>query len=235
MPSIAIVTLCVGRDYKKDMYLGLKSKQEYAERHGYTFITGGEDVWDREKPIQWSKFHYLLKYLDDFDYLFWSDADAIILQPQIRLEDLIIPKLPENKDLLWTFDVCNHYNNGHMLIRGKSTWVRDYFQRCLKQDDLLYHIWWDNAAMIRLYENNPEDRKKIETLHESWLINSYVFGPRDTANDPSVRLYKHGDFLIHFAGVYKSSSIRKLMEYVVQQVSKQEELDKRYCDVLRNN
>jgi hypothetical protein len=235
MPRIAIITLCVGADYKRDMEPGLQSKREYAEKHGYDFLCGGEDVWDRDKPIPWSKFHFILKYIDNYDYLFWSDADAIILRQDLRLEDHVLTHLPARKDLLWTMDACNHLNNGHMLIRGRSAWAKDYFQRCLQQTDLLYHIWWDNAAMIRLYETVPTDNEKIQTLKEHWIMNSYIFGPKDTANDPTTRLYRHGDFLVHFAGVYHSAAIKNLMLYVKKQHELGQEINPILCDSLRLN
>jgi len=233
MPSIAILTFCVGADYKKAMEPGLNSKRIYATRHGYDFHTGGEDVWDHDKPIPWSKFHFILKYLDQYDYLFWSDADVILLNQDLRLEDHVLPHLPKDKDIVWTMDACNHYNNGHLLIRGKSAWVKDYFQRCLQQTDLLYHIWWDNAAMIRLFENNPLDNAKIHTLKEHWIMNSYLFGPNDTANDPSVRLYRHGDFLLHLAGVYNPTIIHKIMNYVAEQCTEKKPLDPQLLDKWR--
>ena len=225
MTKIAILTFCVGTDYKKAMEPGLQSKREYAKRHGYDFHTDGEDVWDRDMPIPWSKFNFILKYLDDYDYLFWSDADVILLNQELKLEDHVFPHLPANKDILWTFDACGHYNNGHLLIRGKSAWVRNYFQRCLQQKDLLYHIWWDNAAMIRLFETNPDDNAKIHTLKEHWIMNSYLYGPKDTANDTSTRLYKHGDFLVHFAGVYNHATIHHLMNYVLDNYRAKTALD----------
>lgn len=234
-PKIAILTFCVGADYKKAMEPGLASKRAYAARHGYDFHTGGEDVWDKSKPIPWSKFHFILKYLDNYDYIFWSDADAIILNQDLTLESHILPLLPDTKDILWTFDACDHYNNGHLFVRGRSAWVRDYFNRCLKQTDLLYHIWWDNAAMIRLYESNAADKAKIETCREHWQFNSYVFGPRDTADDPSIRLYKHGDFLIHFAGVYDPFNIYRMMRYVKVQCEKGKAPDPAQLDAWRKS
>jgi len=233
MSRIAILTFCVGADYKKAMEPGLASKRAYAAKHGYDFHSGGEDVWDRSKPIPWSKFHYILKYLDSYDYIFWSDADAIILNQDLALETQILPLLPADKDILWTFDACNHYNNGHLLVRGKSAWVRDYFNRCLQQTDLLYHIWWDNAAMIRLFESHRADAAKIETCRDHWLFNSYVFGPKDTADDLSVRLYRPGDFLIHFAGVYDPFNIYRMMKYVESQYKKNAPLDTKLLDTWR--
>jgi len=224
-PQIAILTFCVGADYKKAMEPGLASKRAYAAKHGYDFHTGGEEIWDHSRPIPWSKFNYILKYLDDYDYIFWSDADAIILDMNQKLETQILPLLPSNKDILWTYDACNHYNNGHLLVRGRSAWVRDYFNRCLTCRDLTYHIWWDNAAMIHLFETNPADKAKIETCHEHWKFNAYVFGPKDNADDVSTRLYRPGDFLIHFAGVYEAWNIYRMMRYVQHQHSKGASLD----------
>jgi hypothetical protein len=233
MPKTAILTFCVGADYKKAMEPGLASKREYAKRHGYDFHTDGEDVWDHDKPIPWSKFHFILKYLDQYDYLFWSDADVILLNQDLRLEDHVLPHLPKDKDILWTMDACNHYNNGHLLIRGKSSWVKNYFQRCLQQNDLLYHIWWDNAAMIRLFESNPLDQSKIYTLKEHWIMNSYLFGPKNTAQDKSVRLYRHGDLLLHFAGVYDPYNIHRMMKYVLERYKTKTPLDLALLDAWR--
>ena len=100
---IAILTFCVGADYKKAMDPGMESKRAYAKRHGYTFLEGGEDVWDRKKPIPWSKIRFIQKYLDDYDFLFWCDADVILTNPDLRLEDHLLSCLPETKDMLCVF------------------------------------------------------------------------------------------------------------------------------------
>lgn len=233
MPTIAILTFCVGADYKKAMEPGLQSKREYAKRHGYDFHTDGEDVWDRDMPIPWSKFNFILKYLDQYDYIFWSDADAIILNQSLKLEDHVLPLLPPGKDIMWTMDACRQLNNGHLLIRGKSAWVRDYFKRCLQQKDLLYHIWWDNAAMIRLFETVPTDKEKIHTLRENWVMNSYLYGPNNKATDTSERLYKHGDLLVHLAGIYQPTTINRILLYVLEKYRKNEPLDLNLLDTWR--
>ena len=233
--KIAILTFCVGADYKKAMEPGLESKRKYAKKHGYELHIGGEDVWDRTRPIPWSKLRFIQKYLNQYDYLFWSDADAIIMNHDLKLETHVLPLLPENKDLAWTFDACNHYNNGHLIIRGRSVWLNDFLNRAYQQTDLVHHIWWDNAAMIRLFETNQDDKSKIETIKEHWLFNSYVFGPNNSASDNSARLYKHGDFLIHFAGVYDNKTICRMMKYAQSQYDKSEPLDTKLLDDWRKN
>ncbi len=213
-PSIAILTFAVGADYKKAMEPGMASKRDYAKRHGYTFLEGGEDVWDRKKPIPWSKIRFILKYLNEYDYLFWSDGDVIITNPDLCLEDHILPLLPKSKDMLWCRDACGNLNNGNVLFRGKSAWVKDFLERCYAQDDLTHHIWWDNAAFCRLYETNMVDRSMIETCLNSRLFNSYLFSRSNTAGDPAADLYKPGDFLVHFAGVYDAWNIHRCMLYM---------------------
>lgn len=211
--KIAILTFAVGADYKRAMEPGMASKRAYAARHGYTFLEGGEDVWDRRRPIPWSKIRFILKFLDAFDYIFWSDGDVIITNPALRLEDHVVPLLPADKDMLWCRDACGNLNNGHVLFRGKSAWARDFLERCYAQEDLMHHIWWDNAAFCRLSEN-PADKAMIETCMDARRFNSYVFSRTDKADDPEADLYKPGDFLVHFAGVYDTWNIHRFMLYI---------------------
>jgi hypothetical protein len=212
--SIAILTFAVGADYCKAMEPGMASKRAYAARHGYTFLEGGADVWDRKKPIPWSKIRFILKYLDKYDYVFWSDGDVLITNPDLRLEDVVLPVLPTGKDMLWCRDACGNLNNGNVLFRGKSAWARDFLERCYAQNDLMHHIWWDNAAFCRLYETNASDKAMIETSEDPARFNAYLFDRENSAESTKVRLYRHGDFLVHLAGVYDIWNIHRCMVYL---------------------
>jgi hypothetical protein len=214
-PKIAIITMVIGADYTKAMEPGLESKRKYAKKHGYDLYIGGAEVWDRKRPIPWSKLPFMLKFLDDYDYLFWSDADVVIMNDDLKLETHIVPLLPPHKDLLWTKDVCGNLNSGNMLIRGKSAWVRAMFKSTYEQEDLIHHIWWENAGMIRVIESSPANTAKTETLTDFSLFNVYIFGPQNKATDPSARLYKTGDFLVHFAGVSNQWNIYRMMKYLL--------------------
>lgn len=215
-PRIAILTFAVGADYKRAMEPGMASKRAYAARHGYAFHEGGEDVWDRKKPIPWSKIRFIQKYIDQYDYVFWSDGDVVITNPNIRIEDLLIPLLPEGKDMLWCRDACGNLNNGNVLFRGRSAWSKDFLERAYNQPELTHHIWWDNAAFILLYETVAADRAKIETCEDSARFNAYLFDRTNKAEGEAAfgRLYRPGDFLVHFAGVYDMWNIHRFMLYM---------------------
>jgi hypothetical protein len=210
---IAVLTFAVGGDYKRAMEPGMASKRAYCSRHGYTFLEGGEDVWDRKKPIPWSKINFILKYLDDYDFLFWSDGDVIITNPEKRLEDLVLPLLTSGKDMVWCRDACGNLNNGNVLFRGRSAWAKDFLQRCYAQEQLTHHIWWDNAAFCLLYETVEADKTHIVTVEDPALFNAYLFD-RENSAESAVRLYQPGDFLVHFAGVYDAWNIHRCMVYV---------------------
>jgi len=132
----------------------------------------------------------------------------MITNLHIRLEDNVIPLLPADKDLLMTIDACGHLNSGNMLMRN-SPWLRDWWKRVGEQTDLLYHIWWENAAMIRLLETVPSDLAKTETTAEHWRFNAYLRGL------PGEPLWKPGFFLVHFAGVYDLKKMEKIQKEIL--------------------
>ena len=209
---VIIATLAIGADFRKSLGPALKSKEDYAARHGYRFVLGGEEVWDREKPIPWSKVGFvgnLLASLADGELVFLSDADVLITNPEIRLEDAVVPYLPPEKDLLMTIDACGHLNSGNMLMRN-GPWLRDWWRRVGEQTDLTYHIWWENAAMIKLLETVPTDLAKTETTAEHWRFNAYLRGL------PGERLWTPDCFLVHFAGIYDTKKMEELQEQILR-------------------
>jgi len=211
MEPVHILTLAIGADFKQALLPALESKRYYALKHGYKYIEGGENFWDRERPIPWSKVGFVLDTLSklpDGSLLFLSDADVMITNPGLRLEDVVIPLLPDEKDLLMTIDACGHLNSGNMLMRN-SAWLRDFWRRVGEQTDLLYHIWWENAAIIRLLETVPADLAKTETTAEHWRFNAYLRGL------PGQRLWTPDCLLVHFAGVYDTGKMVQLQKEIL--------------------
>jgi hypothetical protein len=207
-----ILTLAIGKDFCQALEPALASKRAYASRHGYTYIQAGEEFWDRERPIPWSKVDFVLKTLSEYadgELFFLSDADVMITNPALRLEDHVLPLMPADKDLLMTIDACGHLNSGNMLMRN-SAWLRDWWRRVGEQTDLLYHIWWENSAMIRLLETVPSDLAKTQTTAEHWRFNAYLRGI------PGERLWTPDCLLVHFAGVYDPKRMAKLQAEILR-------------------
>ena len=207
---ITIATLAIGHDFC-DMLSGcLESKKKYAIRHGYIYNQGGEEFWDRDRPIPWSKIPFILSILEKLEdgALVWlSDADVLITNPALLLEEHVLPMLPVEKDMLMFIDACGHLNSGNLLMRN-SAWLRDYWKRVGQQTDLLYHIWWENAAMIKLLELNASDLAHVEISGNHTRFNSYIQGLQGQP------LWSPEHFLVHFAGIYDIKKIKSLTEAV---------------------
>jgi len=207
---VTIVTLVIGEDFKKGLKKCLESKRVYASTNGYDYREGGADFWDRSRPIPWSKVPYLLSILNTLPEkaIIWlSDADVLITNPSLRLEDHILPFFPETKDMMMTIDACGHLNSGNMFMRN-TPWLKNFWKRVGEQTDLLYHIWWENAAIIKLLETVPSDLAHVEITSDHTRSNSYLQGI------PGQPLWKPGHFLVHFAGVYDTKRIQVLVESI---------------------
>jgi len=205
-----ILTLAIGADYRRALQKALDSKVSYAKKQGYTYIQGNESEWDRERPISWSKVPFLLRHLYQFPEgaLVWlSDADVYITNQDIRFEDHVVPLLPADKDMLMVHDSCGHVNAGNILMRN-TPWVRDFWKRVYEQTDVIYHIWWENAGILKLMEANESDRQKIEVTNDCRRFNAYLMGLLDAP------LWQPGDFLVHFAGVYDAKKMSSLMDAI---------------------
>lgn len=206
--TVTIVTLVIGADYRRSLDKALESKRAYALKQGYTYIQAGEESWDRTRPIAWSKVPFLLKTLSSLPEggIVWlSDADVLITNPDLTMESHVLPLLPLDKDMLLVNDACNHVNSGNIVMRN-SPWCRDFWRRVNEREDCTYHIWWENMAIIKILEETPSDRDKVHITNQHKRINAYVMGL------PGEPLWTPGDFLVHFAGVYKPERMSALIE-----------------------
>jgi hypothetical protein len=193
-----LLTLAIGEDFRKSLSRLLDSKKEYCKKNNYECIIGGEEFWDRERPIPWSKIPFLLHVLENSsegELIFMSDADVYITNMDLKLETHVVPLLSDGKDLLMTIDSCGHINDGNILIRN-TEWSRGFWKRVYEQTDLLYHPWWENAAVIKLLELNRSDLEKTQITNKCRTFNAYIQGL------PNMPLWMPGDFLVHFAGIY---------------------------------
>lgn len=193
-----MATLAIGSDYVRALKTCLDSKQAYADKHGYVYVQAGEQFWDRFRPIAWSKIPFLLDLcnrLPEGTLIWQSDADVLITNSDLTIEQQMVSLLPENKDMLLSLDACGHINSGNILFRN-TAWSRDFWKRVGDMKQFTYHPWWENAAMCCLWENNTEDFNKIEISRQHKKFNAYIRAM------PGEQAWAPGDFLVHFAGIY---------------------------------
>jgi galactosyl transferase GMA12/MNN10 family len=196
--KFAICSVVSGTEFKKSVELCTQSQEAYALRHGYTRITD-ESVCDPSRPLPWSKIPLIQKYLSHYDYIVWMDADVLIMNPEIKLE-IFINMMKPSSFMIIGHDL-NNLNTGVFVIRNCPL-AREFLADVWNKTEYLNHKWWEQGAIIDLWENSEKYRPHIDILEHRHINIMNAF---HSEIDPEVH-WLPGDFCIHFAGIYKLNS-----------------------------
>ena len=169
--------------------------EAYCKRHGYDFLRVVQAKEDMSKlssgrHLAWGKVALLRHLLqgreqlvpgceklgvraEDFDYIAWIDADAMILNHALKLEELV--SVAQNADFIIGEDMADtdFLNTGLMLFRTSSSWCQDLLQQWWDDSDVRWHheVCWDQTGLCSLLQ-----AKGILHQKERWF--SWYGGPR---------------------------------------------------------
>jgi len=215
--KIAIVTL-FDHNYSDLAKMSIKNKIEYANKHNYDFIYF-DDVIDKTRPPQWSKVKAVECILKDYDWVWWIDIDALIIEFDIMLESLI----DDNYDLIFTSNKYSYLSNGSSFFKNTQL-TFDFLSDCydLKHDCLknvnVNVFDHEQQSMRELILNVEEYKSKSKLIDErccnSFCIteNSQVLSAYPSWNLES-NIYQKGDFVIQFCGRSFSERINDFEKY----------------------
>ncbi|KAH9543216.1 hypothetical protein CY35_13G051900 [Sphagnum magellanicum] len=222
------------RSFEGLMELVTPNKRSYVARHGYEFVDAS-DVLDKERPPSWSKILAVKKNLPHYDWVFWNDADSVVTNPAISLEEIIHSAVGDSEvnsmpDFIITKDVTG-VNAGMFFFRN-SEWSRHFLD-----------LWWnqtafvqpfgqsksgDNDALKHLLDIMPENERNqhIRIPQMQCLFNSNVwkFSWRSGLRLVTVTktiwqgVYSKGDFMVHLAGL---DDKKKLIEEVLHDIKEE--------------
>ncbi len=201
--QIALVSLASGQEYRESVKLGLQNKQEYCAQHGHDFICGEKSL-DTSRSIAWSKLLLILNVMenDKYKWIFWTDADALIMNTGLFIEDLI----DENYNLIINNDF-NGFNSGHFLIKN-CEWSRRFLREAYTHEEFINHTEWDQGAMLATLQENSKYSAKTKIIPQR-LMNSFP----DAHGSLLQGTYQTGDFILHFAGVRKPELLKIFFEH----------------------
>lgn len=182
----------------------IRTHEEHDRLHGYRLHVLRQQLLDDV----WSKPAYILSLLlrelsksesERLDWLFWVDADTVILNPHVPIEVFLPPPGSEFEDvhLLYSND-WNGLNNGVFPVRV-SQWAVKLFTaivayRHYKPDIPL--VFRDQSAMDNVMKE-PQFVNNIVQAPQRWF-NAYQGEHNETLAPFQIR---RGDLLVHFAGV----------------------------------
>ena len=216
--KIAIVTL-FDDNYRDLAEIALPDKIRYAAKHGYDFIYFDEII-DSKRPPQWSKVKAVESILNDYEWVWWIDIDALIMNDVVRLEDII----DNNYDVIFTKNNYSVISNGSSFYKN-SDFTRNFLSECYTlQRDILRDIDvstfdHEQKPMRTLYQSVPEYTSRIKLIHERecnsyWYTeNASVLGSYPNWNKED-NIYQRGDFVVNFCGRDKNERIKIMKEFV---------------------
>lgn len=145
----ALLTFGTG-DAAKTLAIALPTFVDYADRHGYDLITDIPDFSGR--PPSWGKVAQLRRALGSYDFALWIDADAIIVDGSVDIEAV----MPPSSYQAFVVMPIGHSGEGG-LSPCLGVWAlracdqaKRFLAEVWDQDDLIDHVWWEQAALMRL-------------------------------------------------------------------------------------
>lgn len=161
-------------------------KEQYCRRWGYTWIPYTDRLEPDRTPM-WSKILAVQRHLHDFDWIFWIDADAVIVNHDFQLEQLC----DSEYDVVVTHD-HNGLNSGTFLIRN-SPESHEFLRRVWNRN--IPDLFHEQTAMEQLM-GEMENLKSLEIPRRS--MNSYWCD------------FVRGDFVLHAPGDPWETKVRML-------------------------
>jgi len=195
-PRIAIVSL-YDPPYAAIGKYGHLSKKAYAQKHGYDFI-GYTVSLDPSRPTSWSKIKAIQQHLEKYDWVFWSDADVVIMNHEIKLEQFI----DDNFHLI----LCPGHewpiNAGNFFLKN-CPWSFELLERIYNETKFINSTLWEQDALYHLlFYKEPILQKDVKFMPQR-QFNAYIRNQRHPG------CYKPGDFLVHFSGAPQREKLMK--------------------------
>ena len=215
--KIAIVTL-FDHNYSDLAKMSIKNKIEYVNKHNYDFIYF-DDVIDKTRPPQWSKVKAVETILKDYDWVWWIDIDALIMEFDIMLESLI----DDDYDMIFTSNKYSYLSSGSCFFKNTHIsfdFLKDCYDlklECLK--DVNVNVFdHEQQSMRQLILNVDKYKSKSKLIDErccnSFCVteNAQVLSVYPYWNSDS-NIYQKGDFVIQFCGRSFSERINDFEKY----------------------
>jgi hypothetical protein len=165
----------------------------YARRHGFGLALTCENLAP-DRPPAWSKIKLIQELLPRHDFVFWIDADALV----VDLDRDVLAETDDDADM-WLIRHPQERNpeasvpNTGVLLFRSSPFATAFLSAVWNSEQFIEHNWWENAAMLDLlgYSLEPpfpqlrvtEWQERIRELDLAWnSVPGYCESPHPIIN-----------------------------------------------------
>ena len=245
-PKICIV-MWYNDGHKDFGDINYKINKAYCDKHGYDIIRDCERRIPK-REVHFERVALVEKYLDDYDYVVWVDADMYIYVDSPPL-DFILNDY-KDKDFIFSNDALNVYkgelaiNSGIFIVKNteNSKEILDLWGR---NDHLNRHRvdgFRDQGVIRLIFQTNGRELVEHCTLAPFGFFQQYYDGKLCSVNDRNKNLLSLEElkelwsrydmqkpFAIHGAGCENDERIKCSTDYYESLNSKQNN-DGKKCD-----
>ena len=204
-PRIGIVSYC-----DRLRTLAHVNHQLYATANDHVYIF---DVAPTESWKFMAKIEKIGKFLPLFDWLFWIDDDAFIMNRSVRLQSFI-DEAPEAtiimctspiRDGVWTW-----VSSGNFLIRNTPEAIGFLYE--VRRTDLeKVRAWWDSEVYGHFTRGDQDAMVYLLNTHPIYSREGFLAKLPYTAFNSRPEHFTHprDHFLVHFTGQNKRELVQE--------------------------
>jgi len=234
--NFCIIQTC-DENYENLSEITFNNNKEYANKNGYDFISYNHNLND-SKTAHWQKYIALRRHIKNYKWVLFLDADCIIMNHNIKLEDLV----DENYDMImenmgdrflgenpeyekyvdWNYNAIS----SAMLFKNSDTsinFIKDVYENKKFPVNGIY----DNIA-VRCLLGSVDDYKNRTKIFETdsrklnsvWYTNKPEFLlEHEVSWNDNGNIYKKGDFILHIVGYSigeRISLAKQFLPYIIK-------------------
>jgi hypothetical protein len=196
--------------------LTLPSKQRYAKKHGYDLLSMrslGCDIHEifGRNEIGFQRALRSFEMLLSYDVVVWLDADSIITNDELKIEDII----GDSKYTFYASYDWHGYSNfscGNFIIR-KTPNVQDFINAFYSVGSSLSGPGREEQNTLNIMHMHTHFKNEFKILEHKFLSSiptQEMYGSRWVAARPIVGQWNQGCFLAHLTGASNKGRIEIL-------------------------
>jgi hypothetical protein len=183
--------------------INYKINRAYCDKNNIDLIRCQERRHGNRHPA-WERIPLILKYIHNYDYVMWIDADAFFYNDGKSIIDLINNNATYN--FIFSKDISVAINTGCFIV--KNTQYSIDFLVKWGYDKILYENnkypqWWDNGVILDMYEANVLDIKNNSIVFDYGILQHFYQNDK-LDNKP---------YIFHLAGRSNDIRYRASKEY----------------------
>jgi hypothetical protein len=203
--------------------INYKINKIYCDKYGYDLIRSNEINY-KERSRHWERLPLILKYIKNYDYIIWIDADAhfYIDSPPItniinKFDNKLFIFSKDINSSIYNSDVDYNINSGFFIVKNNpisinilNEWAYSsylYENRYPKHLDKKYN---DQGALQLMYDENILNIKDVSVVIPYGILQHFN-------SSENINIFKFSltnkPFIIHYAGENNDTRYNHSLKY----------------------